>query len=72
MTPLSWQNTATTSDANTATEGNGYDKTDLSDLSGKVEKIEAEPGNRWKTLVEKVILLVTAAVVGYILARVGL
>lgn len=23
---LSWQNTATTSDANTATEGNGYDK----------------------------------------------
>ena len=45
-------------------------KTDLSDLSGKVEKIEA--GNRWKTLVEKVILLVTAAVVGYILARVGL
>ena len=38
-------------------------KTDLSDLSGKVEKIEAEPGNRWKTLVEKVILLVTAAVV---------
>ena len=47
-------------------------KTDLSDLSGKVEKIEAEPGNRWKTLVEKVILLVTAAVVGYILARVGL
>ena len=42
------------------------------DLSGKVEKIEAEPGNRWKTLVEKVILLVTAAVVGYILARVGL
>jgi len=44
----------------------------MSDLSGKVEKIEAEPGNRWKTLVEKVILLVTAAVVGYILARVGL
>lgn len=28
-------------------------KTDLSDLSGKVEKIEAEPGNRWKTLVER-------------------
>ena len=47
-------------------------KTDLSDLSGKVEKIEAEPGNRWKTLVEKVILLVTAAVVGYILARVAM
>ena len=28
-------------------------------------------GNRWKTLVEKVILLVTAAVVGCILARWG-
>ena len=41
-------------------------------IAGKVEQIEAEPGKRWKSVVEKVTLLVVAAVVGYILARVGL
>ena len=44
----------------------------MNTLTGKVEQIEAEPGTRWKSVVEKVTLLVVAAVVGYILARVGL
>ena len=44
----------------------------LDKIDGKVEQIEAEPGKRWKSVVEKVTLLVVAAVVGYILARVGL
>ena len=44
----------------------------LDKIAGKVEQIEAEPGKRWKSVVEKVTLLVVAAVVGYILARVGL
>lgn len=44
----------------------------LDKIAGKVEQIEAEPGKRWKSVVEKVMLLVVAAVVGYILARVGL
>ena len=43
----------------------------LDKIAGKVEQIEAEPGKRWKSVVEKVTLLVVAAV-GYILARVGL
>ena len=44
----------------------------LDKIAGKVEQIEAEPGKRWKSVVEKVTLPVVAAVVGYILARVGL
>ena len=44
----------------------------LDKIAGEVEQIEAEPGKRWKSVVEKVTLLVVAAVVGYILARVGL
>ena len=44
----------------------------LDKIAGKVEQIEAEPGKRWKSVVEKVTLLVVAAVVGYRLARVGL
>ena len=44
----------------------------LDKIAEKVEQIEAEPGKRWKSVVEKVTLLVVAAVVGYILARVGL
>ena len=41
-------------------------------LTGKVEALEAEPGKRWKFVVEKAIYFVVAAVVGFILARVGL
>ena len=44
----------------------------MNTLTGKVEQIEAEPGKRWKSVVEKVTLLVVAAVVGYIIAQVGL
>ena len=35
----------------------------LDKIAGKVEQIEAEPGKRWKSVVEKVTLLVVAAVV---------
>lgn len=41
-------------------------------LSEKVEALEQEPGKRWKFVVEKAIYIVVAAVVGFLLARVGL
>jgi len=41
-------------------------------LTGKVEALEAEPGKRWKFVVEKAIYFVVAAVVGFMLATVGL
>ena len=41
-------------------------------LCTDVQELKSEPGKRWKSLVEKVIYIVVAAVVGFILARLGL
>lgn len=41
-------------------------------LTAKVEALEAEPGKRWKFVVEKAIYFVVAAVLGFILAQLGL
>lgn len=37
-----------------------------------VQELKSEPGKRWKSVVERVIYIVVAAVVGFILARLGL
>ena len=44
----------------------------LATLTGKVERLEAEPGKRWKFVIEKAIYFVVAAVVGFVMAHVGL
>ena len=44
----------------------------LDQLAGDVKELKAKPGKRWEGIVEKVIGLVAAAVVGYFLARLGL
>ena len=41
-------------------------------LCTDVKELKAEPGKRWKGVVEKAIYIVVAAVVGYILAGLGL
>lgn len=41
-------------------------------LTGKVEALEAEPGKRWKFVVEKAIYFIVAALMGFVLARAGL
>lgn len=41
-------------------------------LCTDVQELKAEPGKRWKLVVEKTIYIVVAAVVGFILARLGL
>ncbi len=41
-------------------------------LCTDVQELKSEPGKRWKSVVEKVIYIVVAAVVGFILARLGL
>lgn len=41
-------------------------------LSKRVMAIESKPGKRWESIVEKIIMLVVAAVVGMLLAKVGL
>lgn len=41
-------------------------------LAAKVETLEAEPAKKWRFVVEKAIYFVVAAVVGFVLAHVGL
>lgn len=41
-------------------------------LASKVESLEAEPAKKWRFVVEKAIYFVVAAVVGFMLAQVGL
>lgn len=44
----------------------------LSGVSSRIAAIETKPAKRWEGIVEKIILLVVAAGVGYILSKVGL
>ena len=44
----------------------------LDALTAKVEQLEAKPGKRWESVVEKTIWAVCAAVVAFLMGRVGL
>ncbi|MEA4992597.1 MAG: hypothetical protein VB060_02010 [Oscillibacter sp.] len=41
-------------------------------VSKKVDTLEKLPGKRWELIVEKALTLLVAAVVGYLLARMGM
>lgn len=41
-------------------------------LDGKVTALEEKPAKRWESIVENVIWAVVAAVVGFLLAKIGL
>lgn len=47
-------------------------KTDMTALGQKVDTIEKKPGKRWEAVVGQVVSLVIAAVVGAVLARLGM
>lgn len=44
----------------------------LGDLSTRLANIEFKPAKRWESVVENIIFLVVAAVVGFVIARIGL
>ncbi len=44
----------------------------MTKLDGKVTAIESRPARRWETVADKVITAVAAAIVGFVLARLGL
>ncbi len=44
----------------------------LDALTQKVEALEAKPGKRWESIAEKAIWAVAAAVIAFLLGRVGL
>ena len=41
-------------------------------LTKKLETLEAKPGKRWESLAEKAVWAVCAAVIAFLLARIGL
>lgn len=46
--------------------------TGVSTLSGEVEELKEKPGKRWDSLVDKIVLAVAAALIGFALAQIGL
>lgn len=45
---------------------------DVKEIKADVKTLTAKPGKRWDGLVDKIILTLAAAVIGYLLARWGL
>lgn len=41
-------------------------------LATKIETLESKPGKRWDAIIEKAILMITAALVGALLLKLGL
>jgi SMC interacting uncharacterized protein involved in chromosome segregation len=54
-----------------ATKQDNMEKS-INGLANKVDALESVPRKRWDGLVEKVIYLIAAAMVGYALAKVGI
>ncbi len=47
-------------------------ETDVKEIKDDVKSLANKPAKRWDSLVDKVIITVAAAVVGFILAKIGL
>lgn len=45
---------------------------DVKEIKNDVKILTNKPGKRWDSLVDKIILTIAAAVVGFILAKIGL
>ena len=41
-------------------------------LDSKITNIEQEPAKRWKAVVEKILMTVVAALVGFVMAKLGI
>lgn len=45
---------------------------DVKEIKEDVKTLTSKPGKMWESVVEKIILTIAAAVIGYILAQIGL
>lgn len=45
---------------------------EIKDVSGKVDTLEKLPGRRWEAVVDKALTVLVAAIVGFLLARMGM
>ena len=46
--------------------------TSVSTLADEVEELREKPGKRWESLVDKIIWAVAAALLGFVIAQIGL
>lgn len=46
--------------------------TSVSTLADEVEELKDKPGKRWESLVDKIIWAVAAALLGFVIAQIGL
>lgn len=46
--------------------------TSVTTIKNEVEEIKEKPGRRWESLVDKIIWAVAAALIGYVIASIGL
>jgi membrane-bound ClpP family serine protease len=44
----------------------------IEELETKITMIQAKGGKRWESVLEKVIMVITAAIIGYILVQIGI
>jgi hypothetical protein len=47
-------------------------ESDVKEIKSDVKSLKSKPGQRWDSLMDKIILTVAAAVIGFILAKFGL
>ena len=47
-------------------------KTDVTEIKTDVKELASKPGKRWDGLVDKIIITIAAALVGFLLAKFGL
>ena len=45
---------------------------DVKEIKSDVKELTSKPGKRWDDLVSKIIMSIVAAVVGFLLAKIGL
>lgn len=46
-------------------------ESDVKEIKSDVKELASKPAKRWDSVVDKIIMIIVAAVVGYILAHVG-
>ena len=47
-------------------------ETDVKEIKTDVKSLTSKPGKRWDSLIDKIILTIAAAIVGFVLAHFGL
>lgn len=47
-------------------------ESDVKEIKSDVKELASKPAKRWDSVIDKIVMIIVAAVVGYILAHVGL